>query len=145
MYAGCSALVQCSSAAVPGSCARVSAAMTARLGCSPLAGWHNAIRGRGWRRVMATLIYSMIASLDGYIADAQGSFDWAFPDEEVHAFINDLVRPTGAQLYGRRMYEVMAAWETMHTVAGLPPHMLDFATIWQAADKIVYSRTLESV
>jgi dihydrofolate reductase len=94
---------------------------------------------------MATLIYSMIASLDGYIADAQGSFDWAFPDEEVHAFINDLVRPTGVQLYGRRMYEVMAAWETMHTVAGLPPHMLDFATIWQAADKIVYSRMLETV
>ena len=94
---------------------------------------------------MARLIYSVITSLDGYVADEQGSFDWAVPDEEVHSFFNDLERPVGTYLYGRRMYEVMAAWETMHAVPGQPPFVLDFAAIWQAADKIVYSRTLETV
>jgi dihydrofolate reductase len=93
---------------------------------------------------MAKLIYSAIMSLDGYIADEQGNFDWAAPDEEVHRFVNDLQRPVGTYLYGRRMYEVMSAWETMGT-PDQPPVMLDFARIWQAADKLVYSRTLESV
>ena len=93
---------------------------------------------------MAKLIYSAIMSLDGYIADEQGNFDWAAPDEEVHRFVNDLERPVGTYLYGRRMYEVMAAWETMGT-PDQPPVILDFARIWQAADKIVYSSTLESV
>jgi dihydrofolate reductase len=94
---------------------------------------------------MAKLIYSAIASLDGYVADEDGNFDWAVPDEEVHTFINDLERPIGTYLYGRRMYEVMVAWETAHTLPDQPPFILDFARIWQAADKIVYSRTLEAV
>src|SRR2546423_1723316 len=93
---------------------------------------------------MAKLIYSVIASLDGYMADEKGNFDWAAPDAEVHAFVNDLQRPIGTYLYGRRMYEVMAAWETMHTIPDQPPVMLDFAELWQAADKIVYSRTLDT-
>jgi dihydrofolate reductase len=92
---------------------------------------------------MAKLLYSAIASLDGYIAD--GNFDWAVPDEEVHAFINDLDRPLGTYLYGRRMYETMVGWETDHTLAEQSPVMRDFTKIWQAADKIVYSRTLEAV
>jgi dihydrofolate reductase len=94
---------------------------------------------------MAKLIYSAIASLDGYIADEDGNFDWAVPDEEVHAFINDLDRPLGTYLYGRRMYETMVGWETDHTLAEQSPVMRDFAQIWQAAEKIVYSRTLEAV
>jgi dihydrofolate reductase len=92
---------------------------------------------------MARLIYSVIMSLDGYVADEHGRFDWAAPDEEVHAFVNDLERPVGTYLYGRRMYETMRYWETAHAVAGQPPVSLDFAQIWQAADKIVYSTTLE--
>jgi dihydrofolate reductase len=92
---------------------------------------------------MARLIYSAIASLDGYIADESGNFDWAAPDEEVHAFVNDLERPIGTHLYGRRMYDVMVAWETMDTGADQPPVIYDYAQIWRAADKIVYSRTLE--
>ncbi len=91
---------------------------------------------------MAKLIYSVICSLDGYIEDAGGSFDWAAPDEEVHAFVNDLQRPIGTYLYGRRMYETMVYWETAHTAADHPIE-LDYATIWQAADKVVYSRTLD--
>jgi dihydrofolate reductase len=91
---------------------------------------------------LAKLIYSSIASLDGYIADEDGKFGWAMPDEEVHAFVNDLERPIGTYLYGRRMYEVMVYWETAHTVAD-EPIVLDFARIWQAADKVVYSTTLE--
>jgi dihydrofolate reductase len=91
------------------------------------------------------LIYSAITSLDGFVADADGNFDWAAPDEEVHAFVNDRERPVGTYLYGRRMYETMAGWETAHTVAGRRPVSLDFARIWQAADKVVYSRTLETV
>jgi dihydrofolate reductase len=91
---------------------------------------------------MAKLIYSAITSLDGYIADEDGNFDWAAPDEEVFAFVNDLERQVGTYLYGRRMYEVMALWETAHTFADQRPVMQDFAKIWQAADKVVYSRTL---
>ncbi|MCA1730190.1 MAG: dihydrofolate reductase family protein [Actinobacteria bacterium] len=93
---------------------------------------------------MAKLIYSAIASLDGYIADENGDFDWAMPDEEVHAFVNDLVRPLGTYLYGRRMYETMVYWETAHTAADHPVEQ-DFAEIWQAAEKVVYSKTLETV
>jgi dihydrofolate reductase len=94
---------------------------------------------------VAKLIYMTIASLDGYVADEDGKFDWAMPDEEVHAFVNDLERPIGTHLYGRRLYEVMASWETMHTLPDQTPLALDFAAIWQAAEKIVYSRTLETV
>ena len=93
---------------------------------------------------MAGLIYSAITSLDGYVADDGGNFDWAEPDEEVHAFVNALERPVGTYLYGRRMYEVMVYWETAHTFADQPPVMQDFAEIWQAAEKIVYSKTLEA-
>ena len=94
---------------------------------------------------MARLIYSAITSLDGYVADQDGNFDWAAPDEELHTFVNDLERPVGTYLYGRRMYEVMVYWESAHTLAGQPPFVRDFTRIWQAADKIVYSRTLASV
>jgi dihydrofolate reductase len=93
---------------------------------------------------MAKLMYSSIASLDGYVADQDGNFDWAEPDEEVHTFVNDLQRSVGTYLYGRRLYEVMVAWETMN-LADQPPFIQDFAGIWQAADKIVFSRTLETV
>jgi dihydrofolate reductase len=93
---------------------------------------------------MAKLIYSAIASLDGYIADEEGNFDWAAPDEEVHAFVNDLERPVGTYLYGRRMYETMASWETDPSLAAMSPAMRDYAEIWQAAEKIVYSRTLDT-
>ena len=91
---------------------------------------------------MARLIYSAIMSLDGYIADEKGNFDWAAPDEEVHAFVNELERPVGTYLYGRRMYETMRYWETAHTLAGQRAVSLDFAQLWQAADKVVYSTTL---
>src|SRR5918995_3841256 len=94
---------------------------------------------------MTKLIYSAITSLDGYIADEDGNFDWAEPDEEVHTFINDLERPVGTYLYGRRMYEVMVAWDTVHTLADQPPYAREFAEIWRAADKIAFSRTLETV
>ena len=87
------------------------------------------------------LIYAMIASLDGYVEDESGRFDWAAPDEEVHAFVNELERPIGTYLYGRRMYETMVAWETMDEEH---PVMRDFAELWRAAQKIVYSRSLES-
>jgi len=90
---------------------------------------------------MANLIYSSIASLDGYVADEQGNFDWAAPDEEVHAFVNELERPVGTYLYGRRMYDVLIAWETMPT-EDQPAVIRDYAEIWRAADKIVYSTTL---
>ena len=94
---------------------------------------------------MARLIYSAITSLDGYVADEHGGFDWAAPDEEVHAFVNDLERPVGTYLYGRRMYDVMTYWETASTAADEPAVTRDFARIWQAADKVVYSTTLEAV
>jgi dihydrofolate reductase len=90
---------------------------------------------------MTKLIYATIASLDGYIEDEEGKFDWAAPDEEVHAFVNELERPIGTYLYGRRMYETMVAWETMET-AGEPEVMRDYAEIWRAAEKVVYSKTL---
>jgi dihydrofolate reductase len=88
------------------------------------------------------LVYSALASLDGYIADSEGRFEWAAPDREVHAFVNDLERDVGTMLLGRRMYEVLAVWETMDEPE---PEMRDFAEIWRAADKVVYSRTLEDV
>jgi dihydrofolate reductase len=94
---------------------------------------------------MAKLIYSAICSLDGYIADENGNFDWAAPDEDLHAFVNDLERAIGTYLYGRRMYDVMVAWETMESDDEAPHVTRDYAQIWRAADKIVYSRTLEDV
>jgi dihydrofolate reductase len=90
------------------------------------------------------LIYSAIASLDGYIEDAAGAFDWAAPDDEVHAFVNDLERPVGTYLYGRRMYETMLHWETAHELSDPSPVARDFTEIWQAADKIVFSTTLRA-
>ena len=94
---------------------------------------------------MAKLIYSALMSLDGYIEDETGRFDWAEPDEEVHTFVNDLIRPLGMHLYGRRMYEVMSVWETLHEKPGYPPYIHDFARLWQAADKVVFSTTLREV
>ena len=94
---------------------------------------------------MAKLIYSAIASLDGYVEDASGNFEWAAPDEEVHAFVNDLERPVGTYLYGRRMYETMVFWETAGLADDDPEVIRDFASLWRAADKIVFSRTLTSV
>jgi dihydrofolate reductase len=103
---------------------------------------HRHVRGKGGRPV-AELIYSAITSLDGYVADEEGNFDWAAPDDEVHAFVNDLERPIGTYLYGRRMYEVMRYWETAHTVADQPSTVRDYAELWRAADKVVYSKTLQ--
>ena len=94
---------------------------------------------------MARLIYATPTSLDGYIADETGNPDWAAPDEEGFAFISDLLRPIGLYLYGRKMYETMAIWQTPDAIPGLPSAMLNFAAIWQAADKIVYSKSLEIV
>ena len=94
---------------------------------------------------MAGLVYSAITSLDGCVADAEGHFDWAAPDEEVHAFVNDLERRIGTYLYGRRMYEVMAGWQTMPTGEDQPAVTRDFAEIWRAADKVVHSTRLEAV
>jgi dihydrofolate reductase len=91
---------------------------------------------------MGKLIYSAIASLDGYVADTDGRWDWSVPDEEVHTFLNNLERPVGTMLLGRRMYEVLAVWDTMDDPA---PAIRDFAQIWRAADKVVYSRTLQEV
>jgi dihydrofolate reductase len=95
--------------------------------------------------VPARLVYSAITSLDGYVADENGKFDWSTPDDEVHAFVNELERPIGTYLYGRRMYEVMAAWESDDTVRDGPDSVRDYAAIWRAADKVVYSRTLDTV
>lgn len=94
---------------------------------------------------MAKLIYSFLVSLDGYVADEQGEFDWAMPDEEVHAFINDLERPVRTYLYGRRLYEAMIGWETDPTLAASSAVARDFADQWQAAEKIVFSTTLQQV
>jgi dihydrofolate reductase len=94
---------------------------------------------------LAKLIYAAITSLDGYVADADGNWDWSMPDEEVHAAVNDLERQTGTHLYGRRMYEVLVAWEHPEEFDDDSPIIQDYAQIWQAADKIVYSRTLEAV
>jgi dihydrofolate reductase len=93
---------------------------------------------------MAKLIYSAIASLDGYVADEEGNWDWSIPDREVHAAVNDQERVIGSYLYGRRMYEVMVAWETMAT-EGEPDEMRDYAEIWRGAEKVVFSSTLEDV
>lgn len=94
---------------------------------------------------MVRLLYSAITSLDGYVADEEGDFDWSAPDEELHTYVNDQERPVGTYLYGRRMYEVMAFWETAQNLADAPPHIRDYTAIWQAADKIVYSSTLDAV
>jgi dihydrofolate reductase len=91
------------------------------------------------------LIYSAIASVDGYIEDADGSFAWAVPDEEVHAFVNDRARTIGTYLLGRRMFETLQVWDDLANFSDPPPVIRDFADLWQAADKIVYSTTLESV
>jgi dihydrofolate reductase len=93
---------------------------------------------------MAALIYLAHTSIDGYVADRDGKFGWAEPDEGVHAFINDLQRSVGTHLYGRRMYEVLVAWETLD-LTDQPTYIRDFAKIWRATDKIVYSSTLEAV
>jgi dihydrofolate reductase len=94
---------------------------------------------------MAKLIYSAIMSLDGYVEDAEGKFDWAEPDEELHAFVNDLEQPVGTYLYGRRMYETMVFWENPPELTAQPPYVQDFAGTWQTANKIVYSKTLQTV
>jgi dihydrofolate reductase len=94
---------------------------------------------------MAKLIYTAISSLDGYVEDEHGRFDWGAPDEEVHAFVNELERPIGTLLYGRRMYETMVGWETAGRGEGDLGVTRDFAEIWRAAEKIVYSRTLQGV
>ncbi len=93
---------------------------------------------------MAKLIYSAIASLDGYVEDAEGRFDWSAPDAEVHAFVNDLERMIGTYLYGRRMYETMVFWETAGAAADQPSVSSDYASIWRGAEKVVYSRTLQA-
>ena len=90
---------------------------------------------------MSRLLYSAIASLDGYVADEHGRWDWSVPDEQVHAAVNELMRPAGTHLYGRRMYDVLVAWETIDDP---DPAIRDFAQLWRAADKVVYSRTLEA-
>ena len=94
---------------------------------------------------MGRVIYSAIASLDGYVNNEQGDFGWAMPDEDVHAYVNDLMRPIRTHLYGRRLYEVMAAWQTMGTTPDEPEVIRDFGDQWRAADKVVYSTALEEV
>lgn len=94
---------------------------------------------------MSKLIYFMPTSLDGFIAGETDNFDWSAPDEEVMAFIADRLRPIGTYLYGRKNYEVMTVWETPDVMPSLTPAMMDFARIWQAADKLVYSKSLETV
>src|SRR6266566_1082610 len=93
---------------------------------------------------VANLVYSALTSIDGFVADENGNFDWAAPDAEVHAFVNDLERPADTYLLGRRMYEVLAVWDSDDIVVGEPPVIADYAAIWRAADKIVYSSSLES-
>lgn len=94
---------------------------------------------------MAELIYSAIGSLDGFIEDRDGGFGWAVPDAEVHGYINDLERPIGTHLYGRRMYETMAVWETYGTEPGAEPEEAEYGELWRGLDKVVYSRTLDAV
>ena len=94
---------------------------------------------------MAKLLYCMNTSLDGYVEDLDGGIDWSEPTEQVHTFINDLMRPVGTYLFGRRMYEMMNFWETAHTIPDMPNYMLDFADVYRAADKVVFSTTLQSV
>ena len=95
--------------------------------------------------MMSKLIYFMPTSLDGFIAGETDDMDWSVPDEEVSTFINDQIRPIGTYLCGRKMYETMKVWETPEVIPGLTPAMMEFARIWQAADKIVYSKSLETV
>src|SRR3954470_14494559 len=148
----------------PATCARGTAYRTrSRCSCTRSRGRRRRCCSSAWRRrrsriagsrtwracrprspraaAMASLIYSAITSLDGYVADENGNFDWAAPDEDVHRFVNDLERPVGTYLYGRRMYDVMVYWET---AADEPTVTGDFARIWRGADKIVYSRTLDA-
>jgi len=94
---------------------------------------------------LAKLIYSAITSVDGYVSDSRGNFDWAAPDEEVHRFVNAQERPIGTYLYGRRMYETMVFWETALDAPDQPAFVREYAEIWQAADKVVYSSTLQAV
>lgn len=94
---------------------------------------------------MGKLIYSMITSLDGFVSDADGNFGWGAPEEESHRFVNEYSRSIGTYLYGRRMYETLVYWETAHTLPDQPPYILEYARIWQATDKIVYSTTLDEV
>src|ERR1700760_4431325 len=108
---------------------------TAEFLARPTSGGHD----------MGNLIYSPIASLDGYVEDKQGKFDWAAPDDEVLAFVNDLERGIGTYLYGRRMYETMVFWESAGVGGDASPVFRDYAEIWRAAEKIVYSRTLETL
>src|SRR5215210_5769879 len=107
--------------------------------------WRGFSGAREGRLSVTKLIYSAIVSLDGYVADENGNFDWAAPDEEVHTFVKDLERKVGTYLYGRRMYEVMRYWETAQALTDQPPVAQDYARIWRAADKVVYSTTLETV
>ena len=93
---------------------------------------------------MAKLIYAMNTSLDGFISDEEGNFDWSEPDEELHTFFNELERPLGTHLYGRRLYETMAYWADPPDLTEAPEYIRDFAEIWQDTDNVVYSRTLES-
>jgi dihydrofolate reductase len=93
---------------------------------------------------MAKLMYSAITSFDGYVNDEEGGFGWAKPDQEVHSYVNELERPIGTYLYGRRLYEVMRYWQDPNDLAAHPSHIKDYAGIWQAADKVVYSSSLES-
>src|SRR3954454_689704 len=94
---------------------------------------------------MGRLIYNVIASLDGYVDDSDGGFAWAMPDEDVHGYVNDLMRTVGTHLYGRRLYAVMAGWQTLGTSPDEPAIMRDFGELWRAADKVVYSTTLGEV
>jgi len=94
---------------------------------------------------MGKLIYSMITSLDGYVSDRDGDFGWGAPDQESHEFVNEMVQSVGTFLYGRRMYETMVYWETAPTLPNVPPFVLEWARLWQAAEKIVYSTTLDDV
>ena len=94
---------------------------------------------------MAKLIYAALMSLDGYIEDQDGRFDWAVPDAEVHTFVNDIEQRVGTHLYGRRMYETMAVWQTVGDEPGVSDVETDYAELWRALDKVVYSRTLDAV
>jgi dihydrofolate reductase len=94
---------------------------------------------------MSKLVYTALTSLDGYIEDDSGNFDWAVPDAEVHEFVNSLEASVGTHLYGRRLYEIMASWQTLDEAAGVPPAEAAYAGIWRGMDKVVYSRTLTEI
>src|SRR5215207_5341507 len=125
----------------PLGCSRIRLRRSARGGCLDL---HELlVRGGAPLRFgrVGKLLYSAITSLDGYVADEHGKWDWSVPDHEVHAVVNDLTRPFGTWLLGRRMYDVLVAWETMDDP---DPIMREFAAVWRGADKVVYSRTLDA-